>query len=57
MKVMLDKNWAAAVSSYSGRVKNHTSFLLKGNQREATLQQLSLYCGGGGDNKNCAFQL
>jgi hypothetical protein len=27
MKVMLDKNWAAAVSSYSGRVKNHTRLL------------------------------
>jgi hypothetical protein len=51
MKVMPDKNWAAAVSSvrsYSGRVKNHTRPPILSIE---TLQQLSLYWGGGGGGK------
>jgi hypothetical protein len=48
MKVMLDKNWAAAVSSYSGRVKNHTSFLLREGTRERQLYNNFLYIAGEG---------
>jgi hypothetical protein len=56
MKVMLDKNWAAAVSSvrsYSGRVKNHTgapqSFLLREGTRERQLYNNFLYIAGEGE--------
>ncbi len=54
MKVMLDKNWAAAVSSvrsYSGRVKNHTRPPIFSIERELEERQLYnnfLYIGWGG---------
>ncbi len=61
MKVMLDKDWAAAVSLYSGRVKNHTRPPILSIERELEERQLYnnfLYiAGGGGEKKKLSLSI